>query len=67
MSTKTWYRDVSHALDELGIDYRFQPGRKHTKVWISRGGKKGLLVISASPSDQRSINHVKATAKRLMW
>ena len=67
MSTKTWYRDVSHALDELGIDYRFQTGKKHTKVWISRGEKKGLLVISASPSDRRTLNEVKATARRLVW
>jgi hypothetical protein len=67
MSTKTWYRDVSHALEELGIEHEFETGKKHTKVWIRKGEKKGLLVISASPSSRFSLKETKATAKRLVW
>lgn len=67
MSTKTWYKEVEQVLDELGITYTFQMGRKHTKVWIEKNGKKGLLTISASPSDRRSLLQVRTHAKRLVW
>lgn len=67
MSTKSWYRDVAHALDEMGIHHEFKTGRKHTKVLIERNGKKAILVISASPSDSNCLKLVKGTARRLMW
>jgi hypothetical protein len=67
MSTARWYRDVAGVLDELGISYEFEQGRKHTKVWIRKGEKKGILVISVSPSDHRALKEVKKTAKKLVW
>jgi hypothetical protein len=67
VSTKAWYRDVARSLEEMGITHEFQPGKKHTKVWIQKGEKKGLLVISASPSDTNSLALVKAQARRLVW
>lgn len=67
MSTKSWYRDVSHMLDDLGIAYEFQTGKKHTKVWLQKGEKKGLMVISASPSSRRSLDNAKSLAKKLVW
>lgn len=66
MSTKTWYKEVSHMLDEMGVVYTFETGKKHTKVWIRKGEKKGLMVISASPSDRRSLMAARTTARRLV-
>jgi hypothetical protein len=67
MSTARWYRDVADVLDELGISYEFEQGRKHTKVWIRKGEKKGMLTISVSPSDFRALKNVKKHAKKLVW
>ncbi len=67
MSTARWYRDVAEVLDELGISYEFEQGRKHTKVWIAKGEKKAMLTISVSPSDHRALKQVRKDIKRLMW
>lgn len=67
MSTKTWYKEVAQTLDEMGFTYRFETGRKHTKVWVEKDGKKGMLTISVSPSDRKSLLQVKKCARRIVW
>jgi hypothetical protein len=66
MSTKVWYKEVSQVLSDLGISYRFEAGRKHTKVWLQKGERRGMMVISASPSDRRSLMATKSLARRLV-
>jgi hypothetical protein len=66
MSTKVWYKEVSTVLDQMGIVYTFEQGKKHTKVWLEKDGKKAMMVISASPSDRRSLMAAKSLARRLV-
>lgn len=66
MSTNVWYKEVARLLDQMGVSYEFEKGGKHTKVWIEKDGKKGLVVISVSPSDHRSLGNVKKSVKRAL-
>lgn len=66
MSTRTWYRDVARLLDEMGFSYTFEQGKKHTKVWIEKNGKKGMISISVSPSDRKALGNVKSDLRRFL-
>lgn len=66
MSIKTWNKQIARMLDELGIVYTFESGGKHTKIWMEKGEKKGMMVISASTANRRAFLNAKSTARRLV-
>lgn len=56
--TERRYRDMIKAVERdtagAGVEFDFIPGNKHVKVWLRKGGKERLVVMSASASDRRA-------------
>lgn len=64
MSTQTWLREVRRLLDDLGVAAKFVPAKRHMKVYLSRGDKTGMIVVSMSPSNQRALRQVEGDIKK---
>lgn len=63
MSTQTWLRDVRRLLDDMGVKHRLEYGKRHAKIFISKEGRAGLLTLSLSPSDRRSLQAVRTVVR----
>lgn len=66
MTTRMWMREVGRMIEEMGFGYRMEICRKHIKVRIQNGLIERMMVISASPSDNRAIYNVKKTIRQVM-
>lgn len=64
MSTQSWLREVDHLLSEMGVNYRLKYTKRHGKLLVSKNGKQGLVIISMSPSDRRSLAAVRTMVRR---
>lgn len=64
MSTQSWLREVDHLLSEMGVAYRLKYTKRHGKLLVSKNGKQGMVVISMSPSDRRSLAAVRTMVRR---
>lgn len=63
MSTQTWLRDVRRLLDDMGVKYRLEYGKRHARMYLSKNGRVGLLTLSLSPSDRQSLLAVRTTVR----
>jgi hypothetical protein len=64
MSTQSWLREIDQLLSEMGVTYRFEYTKRHGKLLVSKDGKQGVVTISMSPSDHKSLRNVRTIVRR---
>ena len=64
MSTQSWLREVDNLLSEMGVNYRLKYTKRHGKLLVSKNGKQGMVIISMSPSDRKSLANVRTMVRR---
>lgn len=61
------FKEVAGFLEKYAISIveRENTGR-HWKVWVTDGTKRGMIIVSLSPSDHRAYHNIAQSARKAL-
>lgn len=66
MSFKRTKRDICQRLDNMGLEYSFEQGKKHAKLVFYKDNRKRTITVSVSSSDKNIVDIVVKDVERIL-
>ena len=61
------FKEVSGFLEKYGISIVDRElSARHWKVWVTDGAKRGMIIVSLSPSDYRAYHNIAQSARKAL-